>query len=203
MSLKRVHSLTMDGGPAEDVDGAPEILASDSPRADTPSASKRAASVGLLDAGTVDESGLDALQLRSAAPSTSAPSPAPMASADDDAAMNVSPSPRPPVPEPAEQLATIGAARRSEMQAGQDWVIVDRQWFRRFEAACAGGSTADKDLADITPADVGPLSNGLLTDAEGNLRVPPPVEDVDCVFLPLSAWEKLRDWRVAVFRSSR
>ena len=193
--LKRDLDSAMGGGPPDEVEA--EVLATgaaDSPgsgrlreRADTPSASKRAYS----DAGT-DE--LDALHLRSAAPSTSAPSPAPPVSAEDDAAMDVSPSPRAPVPEPSEQLATIGAARRSEMRAGQEWVIVDRDWYRRFEAACLGGSMTDKELADITPADVGPLSNGSLADAEGNLPIPPPTEDVDCIYLPLAAWQKLRDW---------
>lgn len=92
-----------------------------------------------------------------------------------------------PKPEPSEQLRTITEAKRAPLQQGQEVVIVDRQWYRRFEAACSGGGD-DKELADLTMDDVGPLSNGQLEQLEMMQ------EGVNCEFVPLEAWRKLEAW---------
>jgi ubiquitin carboxyl-terminal hydrolase 4/11/15 len=80
----------------------------------------------------------------------------------------------------------------SEMQPGEDWYIVSRTWFRRWQTACSGVADSKDDDSDVTLAEVGPIDNTAIL-VEGQLKQPVEV-GVDVELLPRNAWDYLVTW---------
>lgn len=105
----------------------------------------------------------------------------------------VAPSGSPP--DGAAQLDIISNLKTdatSEMQQGEDWYIISRGWFRRWQTACSGVAESKDDDPDVSLADVGPIDNSSIL-VEGQLKQPVEV-GVDVELLPHNAWDFLVAW---------
>ena len=99
------------------------------------------------------------------------------------------------LPDGQAQLATVLPELRgngSILRAGDNWFVVDRNWYRRWQAAC--GTSDDKELQDISLEDVGPIDNRAFADPVTGKLTKPVTEGQDVVLLPVSAWHFLVSW---------
>ncbi|KAF8637637.1 hypothetical protein AX17_002705 [Amanita inopinata Kibby_2008] len=95
----------------------------------------------------------------------------------------------PSVP-PAEKLSIVNWGKSKEMEIGETWYLIARDWWKRWEKACTG--LADKGGL-MTENDLGPVDNSRLLDQYGNLQ-PSLVEGVDVEYVPEETWQLLVDW---------
>ena len=99
------------------------------------------------------------------------------------------------LPDGQAQLATVLPELRgngSTLRAGDNWFVVDRNWYRRWQAAC--GTSDDKELQDLSLEDVGPIDNRSFADPVTGKLTKPVTEGQDVVLLPVSAWHFLVSW---------
>ncbi|GAA5889649.1 hypothetical protein JCM6882_007092 [Rhodosporidiobolus microsporus] len=99
------------------------------------------------------------------------------------------------------QLSVILDLKRQPLEEGDEWYLISRQWFRRWQVACSGHaeSKEDAEMEGLSPEEVGPVDNSTILeegpDGVESLRKNPPVMDgVDLELLPAPAWRYLVDW---------
>lgn len=114
---------------------------------------------------------------------------------DDEASTDArtAKSPRQTPPAPNEQLNIVVAAAKQPMQAGDNWFLIDRRWYRRWQAAC-GDPEAGKEAMDS--ASLGPIDNSSFADPMTGAITKAPVEGQDVEYLPTDAWFFLEAWLV-------
>jgi ubiquitin carboxyl-terminal hydrolase 4/11/15 len=93
---------------------------------------------------------------------------------------------------PADKLALVQSLNKKQMQVGDTWYLVARQWYRRWQKACSG--ELDKE-GPLHEKDVGPVNNSALVDKDGNLVY--AIEGVDVEYVPQEAWSYLISWFVS------
>lgn len=98
------------------------------------------------------------------------------------------------------QLSLVLDSAKKSFVEGDTWFVVDRRWYRRWQAACGSNSNEEgdesngKELQDITMSDVGPVDNSRISDTRTGKLTKPVVEGQDVVFLPGEAWHFLEAW---------
>ena len=96
--------------------------------------------------------------------------------------------------DPRNQLMMVEGDMRSPLEAGDQWYLVSRAWFRRWRTACSGVAATKADDPTLTPEQVGPIDNSdLVADDGASLRKPLTV-GVDVEVVPVPAWRYLCDW---------
>ena len=91
------------------------------------------------------------------------------------------------------QLDMVLPTLQQPLSDGDKWFIVDRNWFRRWQAAC-GGAVDDKGLAEITMQEVGPIDNSRIANPRNGKLTTTVAENENVVFLPGMAWHLLEKW---------
>ena len=91
---------------------------------------------------------------------------------------------------PAEKLSIVTTGCIREMEIGETWYLISRDWWRRWEKACTG--EADKD-GPVNEQELGPVNNAGLLDQYGNLQTS-LVEGVDVEYIPEETWHLLVSW---------
>lgn len=96
------------------------------------------------------------------------------------------------------QLEMVLEPAKKPLEEGDAWFVVDRKWFRRWQAACGSSKGDDsddaKDLQDISMNDVGPIDNSQIANPSTGRLLRPVVEGQDVVFLPGESWHLLEAW---------
>lgn len=100
-------------------------------------------------------------------------------------------------PAPPEQFISIQALKSKPLREGDDWCVVSKSWYTRWEDACSGRISKDSNGS----TNVGPIDNTDITDispypgVDYDLRLSPPVaEGESCEFLPSMAQDFLEQW---------
>lgn len=91
------------------------------------------------------------------------------------------------------QLDMVLPTLKQPLSEGDKWFIVDRNWFRKWQAAC-GGAVDDKGLAEITMQEVGPIDNSRIANPRNGKLTTTVAENENVVFLPGMAWHLLEKW---------
>ena len=92
---------------------------------------------------------------------------------------------------PEAKLSLVQNLSKKQMQVGDTWYLVSRQWYKRWQKACSG--ELDKE-GPLEEKDVGPVNNSSLVDKDGNLVY--AVEGIDVEYVPQEAWSYLVSWFV-------
>ena len=92
---------------------------------------------------------------------------------------------------PEAKLSLVQNLSKKQMQVGDTWYLVSRQWYKRWQKACSG--ELDKE-GPLEEKDVGPVNNSSLVDKDGNLVY--AVEGIDVEYVPQEAWSYLISWFV-------
>lgn len=95
------------------------------------------------------------------------------------------------------QLQLVLDPAKKPLAEGDTWFVVDRRWFRRWQAACGsskGDDSDSKDLQDVTMEEVGPIDNSQIANPTTGRLLRPVVEGQDVVFLPGESWHLLEAW---------
>lgn len=95
------------------------------------------------------------------------------------------------------QLEMVLNPAKRPLQEGDSWFVVDRKWFRRWQAACGssqGDDSSTKDLQDISMSEVGPIDNSQIASPATGRLSGPVTEGQDVVFLPGESWHLLEAW---------
>ena len=143
-------------------------------------------------AGTGQASGSDSSSSSSSSSNATEPL---MSSVDSENARELGQSPTADLPEGGVQLHMILPLLKQPLSEGDRWFIVDRNWFRKWQAAC-GGAVDDKGLADISLQEVGPIDNSRIASPTTGKITASVVENENAVFLPGIAWHTLEKWYV-------
>lgn len=109
------------------------------------------------------------------------------------------------VPPLDEQVQKINSLKNKPLHTGDQWFIVAKPWYRRWDAACSASPDSDsKDHDDVALSveDIGPVENASLLRPGSNTLLKAPVEGVDAEFLPQEAWDLLKAWCASFFFSS-
>jgi ubiquitin carboxyl-terminal hydrolase 4/11 len=93
---------------------------------------------------------------------------------------------------PENKFSLVQRLRSKQMQVGDTWYLVSRQWYKRWQKACTG--EIDKEGA-IDEKDVGPVNNSSLVDKDGKL-VSSAIEGVDVEYVSQEVWSHLTAWLV-------
>lgn len=112
-----------------------------------------------------------------------------------EANQDPSESPTAELPPGEVQLAVVKDALTQQFREGDKWFIVDRSWYRKWQAAC-GALADDKSLADISLQEVGPVDNSRIATPRTGKLIVPVQEGINAVFLPGAAWHPLERWSV-------
>lgn len=105
-------------------------------------------------------------------------------------------------PGPMQQIAAVKGLADAPLKTGEQWYLVSRTWYKRWQAACTGGTEGVEDkedarLANITLDDVGPIDNRDLLASPGTLK-PNLRLGVDLEAVPAEAWKLLERWYGAI-----
>lgn len=101
------------------------------------------------------------------------------------------------------QLSAIRELKNAPLEEGDDWYIVSRAWYRRWQTAVSGVAAEKGQEEGLNPEEVGPINNTSLAGEDGELRKNPPVQEgVDIELLPAPAWGMLKSWFVFSFLSA-
>ncbi|GAA6010099.1 hypothetical protein JCM10207_007558 [Rhodosporidiobolus poonsookiae] len=92
-----------------------------------------------------------------------------------------------------QQLAVVNDLRRLPLEAGDEWYVVPRAWFRRWQVAVSGIAESKDDDDSLSPEQVGPIDTTQLVDEDGEL-VMGCQEGVNIELLPAQAWGMLKEW---------
>lgn len=95
------------------------------------------------------------------------------------------------------QLQMVLEPAKKPLDEGDTWFVVDRKWFRRWQAACGSSEGNDgdaKDLQDISVDEVGPVDNTQIASPATGRLLRPVTEGQDVVFLPGGSWHLLEAW---------
>lgn len=95
------------------------------------------------------------------------------------------------------QLQMVLEPAKKPFQEGDTWFVIDRRWFRRWQAACGsakGDDSDSKDLQDVSMDEVGPIDNSQIADPSTGRLLRPVVEGQDVVFVPGESWHMLEAW---------
>lgn len=124
---------------------------------------------------------------------------------DDDATAARAPRQSPPAGQ--QQLEDVlRETRNKQLRQGDTWFVVDRRWFRRWQAACGDGAGAgytkdeleqlesERLVGDDDDTAVGPIDNSSIADPQTGKLIKVVQEGVDCVFLPMEAYWLLEAW---------
>ena len=112
---------------------------------------------------------------------------------EDAAAAVVQPRMEPPAG--PEQLNTIIPMSKQRMKAGDTWYVIDRKWYKRWQAAC-GDAAAEKEQgqSDHDEITVGPIDNTVIAHPQTGALLRPVSEGQDVEFIPAEAWYILMSW---------
>ncbi|KAK4049142.1 hypothetical protein OIV83_004340 [Microbotryomycetes sp. JL201] len=94
-------------------------------------------------------------------------------------------------------ILELKQAQEREMVSGDEFMLVSRNWFRKWQTACMGvGSSSSKDdgAVDLTLDQLGPIDNADLLEADGHALKPALQIGQHVEILPPQAWEMLVDW---------
>lgn len=100
------------------------------------------------------------------------------------------------IPSPDQQLKEIAQLCQRELVKGEDWYLISRLWYRRWQVACSGIAESKEDDLELGIDAVGPINSDSITDDEGNLKKP-LLLDVEVVAVPKKAWQLLESWYVS------
>lgn len=102
----------------------------------------------------------------------------------------------PPPSDGTVQLESVLPLAKKGLKAGEPWFIVDRRWYRKWQAACgdAQGAGKEKDFEDISIAELGPIDNSALLEPGTSKLLKTVTEGQDAMFLPGEAWDLLVSW---------
>lgn len=93
------------------------------------------------------------------------------------------------------QLAMVLPEMRQTFRVGDRWFVIDRVWYRKWQAAC-GSPGDDKDLANISLREVGPIDNSSIASTTSGKLIKAVVEGDNVVFVPGPVWHMLERWCV-------
>ncbi|KAK2463565.1 hypothetical protein APHAL10511_004316 [Amanita phalloides] len=90
---------------------------------------------------------------------------------------------------PAEKLEIVIKDKQRQMEIGDTWYLIARDWWRRWHKACTG--EVDKE-GPVNEQDLGPVNNASLLDQYGNLRQ--LIEGIDVEYVPEQVWHLFITW---------
>ncbi|GAA5944501.1 hypothetical protein JCM3775_005877 [Rhodotorula graminis] len=96
--------------------------------------------------------------------------------------------------DPRNQLQMVEGVKDSALEAGDQWYLVSRAWYRRWQTACSGVAATKDDDDTLTPDQVGPIDNSDLVADDGVSLRKPLLIGVDVEVLPVPAWRYLEEW---------
>jgi ubiquitin carboxyl-terminal hydrolase 4/11/15 len=95
------------------------------------------------------------------------------------------------------QLDLVLEHKKVPFVEGDTWFVIDRRWFRRWQAACgstAGDDSDSKQLQDVSMDEVGPIDNSQIANTTTGRLLRPVLEGQDVEFLPGVSWHLLEAW---------
>ncbi|KAK4055840.1 hypothetical protein OIO90_003095 [Microbotryomycetes sp. JL221] len=103
-------------------------------------------------------------------------------------------------PDGQTQLEIVMEHKRSadfEMSSGDEFMLISRRWYRRWQSACSGGTigpASKEDDVDLTMDEVGPIDNSDLVQEDGQTLKPALQLGQDVEIVPPTAWGMLVSW---------
>ncbi|KAF9460519.1 hypothetical protein BDZ94DRAFT_1265773 [Collybia nuda] len=91
---------------------------------------------------------------------------------------------------PAEKVTIVEKGKGRQMEAGEMWYLISRDWYKRWRKACTG--EVDKE-GPMSEDDLGPVDNSQLLDSYGNLQLS-LAEGVDVEYVPEEVWTSFVSW---------
>ncbi|KAM0786539.1 hypothetical protein ACM66B_001996 [Microbotryomycetes sp. NB124-2] len=123
---------------------------------------------------------------------------------DDAAAVTYPLGPEATSSRPADgraQFEIITELKRDQersMESGDEYMLISRKWYRKWQMACTGQTASKEDdidgTADLSLDDLGPIDNADLLEQDGHTLKPALQIGQQVEILPAQAWGMLVSW---------